>query len=67
MQARTYRPLREYGGWGIRWGGKGRMAYNVSGSEGVEVELLDGRTVMVGSRRPDELADTLRAHMGRPA
>jgi hypothetical protein len=67
VQARTYRPLREYGGWGIRWGGKGRMAYNVSGNRGVEVQLVDGRAVMVGSRRPEELADTLRAHMGRPA
>jgi hypothetical protein len=63
--ARTYRPLREYGGWGIRWGGKGRTAYNVSGNRGVEVELTDGRTVMVGSRRPDELAEALRAHLPR--
>lgn len=65
VQARTYRPLREYGGWGIRWAGKGRMAYNVSGNKGVEVELADGRTVMVGSQRAEELAEALRAHMGR--
>jgi Family of unknown function (DUF6141) len=65
VQARTYRPLREFGGWGIRWAGRERMAYNVSGNRGVEVELTDGRTVMVGSQRPDELADALRAHMGR--
>lgn len=67
VEARTYRPLREYGGWGIRWAGRGRMAYNVSGNRGVEVELTDGRTVMVGSQRPDELAEAIRAHMGRPA
>ena len=66
VQARTYRPLREFGGWGVRWGGRGRMAYNVSGNKGVEVELSDGRTVMVGSRRADELAQAIRAHMGRP-
>ena len=67
VQSRTYRPLREYGGWGIRWGGRGRMAYNVSGNKGVEVELTDGRSVMVGSRRADQLAEAIRAHMGRPA
>ncbi len=63
VQARTYRPLREYGGWGVRWGGRGKMAYNVSGHHGVEVELTDGRTVMVGSRRPAELAEVLRANL----
>ena len=65
VQPRTYRPLREFGGWGIRWGGRGRMAYNVSGNEGVEVELDDGRTVVVGSRRSNELAEALRAHLAR--
>ena len=64
VEARNYRPLREFGGWGIRWGGRGRMAYNVSGNRGVEVELTDGRTVMVGSQRADELADALRAFLG---
>ena len=63
VQARTYRPLREYGGWGIRWAGRGRMAYNVSGNRGVDVELVDGSTVMVGSQRADELAEALRAHL----
>ena len=32
--ARRYKPLREYGGWGIRYGRKGK-AYNVSGNKGV--------------------------------
>ena len=64
VEARTYRPLREFGGWGLRWGGRGRMAYNVSGNRGVEVELIDGRTVMVGSQCPDELAEALRAYLG---
>lgn len=64
-EAVTYRPLREYGGWGIRWGGKGRMAYNVSGNRGVLVELDDGHTVMVGSRRADELAAAIHARTGR--
>ena len=65
VQPRTYRPLREYGGWGIRWGPGGKRAYNVSGKGGVEVELIDGRTVMVGSQRPEELAAALRAYLGR--
>jgi hypothetical protein len=35
-QARKYRPILEYGGWGIRGAGFNR-AYNVSGSHGVQV------------------------------
>mgnify|MGYP001105476619 CR=1 FL=1 len=52
--ARKYRPILEYGGWGIRRGWKGR-AYNVSGNEGVQLVLRDGRRVLIGSARPCEL------------
>lgn len=52
---RTYRPVREYGGWGLRGTRKNR-AYTVDGDQGVYLELRDGRTVLIGSRRPRELA-----------
>src|SRR5687768_1766869 len=29
VEARQYRPLWDYGGWGIRWGTGGKRAYNV--------------------------------------
>jgi hypothetical protein len=54
-EARTYRPIREYGGWGLRLSRRGR-AYSISGNRGVELTLTDGRRVMIGSRRPEELA-----------
>jgi hypothetical protein len=63
-QIRTYSPLREYGGWGIRWGSKGK-AYNVSGDRGVELLLLDGRRVLIGSQRPEELAQALKMVVGK--
>ncbi len=45
--ARKYRPIREYGGWGIRYGWNGR-AYSTSGNEGVQlVGVLDHQTVTV--------------------
>ena len=53
-QARTYSPLREYGGWGIR-GLPSRRAYNVSGNRGVELILTGGDRVLIGSQRADEL------------
>lgn len=61
-EARSYRPIREYGGWGIRWW-FGRVAYSVRGNRGAELTLANGRIVMVGSQRADELADALRRVM----
>lgn len=66
VDARTYQPLREFGGWGIRgWGG--RIAYNISGDRGVELTLVDGRRVLLGSQRADELAAAISsAWLNRP-
>lgn len=54
-EARTYNPLLEYGGWGIRYGWKG-MAYNVRGNRGVQLELTSGKRLLIGSQRSEELA-----------
>ena len=50
----TYSPLAEYGGWGIKWGRSG-LALNARGDRGVRLTLTDGRRVLVGSQRPEEL------------
>lgn len=55
---RTYSPIGEYGGWGIRGFGPNR-AYNVSGNRGVQLVLVSGRRLLIGSRRPDDLARAL--------
>jgi len=60
-QARTYRPVREYGGWGIKGWSRTKVAYNVAGDRGVELRLRDGSTVMLGSQRPAELEAAVRA------
>lgn len=63
VQPVRYDPIRQWGGWGLRgWGG--RIAYNVRGDQGVDLQLLDGREILIGSQRPDELALAL-ASAGR--
>lgn len=57
-EARCYSPIKEYGGWGIRYGRKGK-AYNVSGNRGVQLELFRGKHLLIGSQRPDELAQAI--------
>lgn len=60
-EARQFRPLAEYWGWGIRlsWQGRG-WCYTVEGDRGVQVTLTSGKTFLIGSRRADELADAIR-------
>ncbi len=57
-RALSYRPVLEYGGWGIRyrWKGKG---YNVSGNRGVRLDFRNGHHILIGSRRAQELADCI--------
>jgi hypothetical protein len=62
VESVDYRPLREYGGWGIRWR-PGALAYNVSGSRGVSLSRPGDRDLLIGSQRPDELAAAIRNAM----
>ena len=56
--------IAEYGGWGVRMR-RGGMAYNVSGDRGVQLELMDGKRILIGSQRAGELADAIRERMKR--
>ena len=50
---RQYKPLSEYGGWGIRIGRKGK-AYNVSGNMGMQFILKNRKMFMIGTKKPEE-------------
>tara|TARA_B100001079_G_scaffold48001_1_gene39203 strand:- start:174 stop:653 length:480 start_codon:yes stop_codon:yes gene_type:complete len=57
-QIRQYRPIIEYGGWGIRYSKSGK-AYNVSGKIGLQIELSNGKRLLIGTQNPDALLQTL--------
>jgi hypothetical protein len=61
----SYKPIKEYGGWGIKGWSPNRLIYNVSGDQGVELTLHDGRQLMLGSQRPQELAGAIAAGLAR--
>lgn len=52
----SYRPLLDYGGWGIRVGRDGERVLNARGNRGVRLELSDGARLLIGSQRPETLA-----------
>jgi hypothetical protein len=57
-QAIAYRPVRDYGGWGIR-GSRRRRALNTRGDRGVLLTKTDGSTLLIGSQKPRELIAAL--------
>ncbi|MGC8739831.1 MAG: hypothetical protein ACP5QZ_06710 [Candidatus Sumerlaeaceae bacterium] len=60
----VYRPIRDYGGWGIRYTWKGR-AYNARGNRGVRVNLRDGRHILLGSQKPEELDAAIAEYLAK--
>jgi hypothetical protein len=57
--ARTYNPVREYGGWGIRGMMGAKRAYTTTGNEGVELTLGTGEQIMIGSQHAELLAKAI--------
>lgn len=57
---RQYSPIKEYGGWGLRYSlfGKGK-AYNISGNKGLQLEFTSGKKLLIGTNKPDELTEAL--------
>lgn len=61
VYVREYSPIMEYGGWGIRYGLKGR-AYNVKGNKGIQIILKNGKRLLLGTQLPDEASRYLGRH-----
>jgi hypothetical protein len=51
-----YRPIADFGGWGLRRNRGGDVIYNVKGDRAVVLTFKDGKKLFIGSQRPDELA-----------
>ncbi len=61
-EVRTYNPIMEYGGWGIKYGKMGK-AYNVSGNRGVQLEFTDGKRLLIGSQKPEQLDSAIEHYL----
>jgi len=49
---RTYAPVSEYGGWGIKGFGRAK-AYNVSGNKGIQIITKNNERFLIGTEKPD--------------
>lgn len=58
VYVRTYAPIREYGGWGLRGFGVNK-AWNVSGNTGIQIKTKSGNKFLVGTREPEQAKQVL--------
>lgn len=63
---RTYDAISEYGGWGLRGGAlwykaKGK-AINISGNIGIQLELKDGKKLLIGTNKKEQAQDVLSTY-----
>jgi hypothetical protein len=56
---RTYKPIREYGGWGLRYSFTHGKAYNVAGTVGLQLVLKSGKKFLIGTQKGEELRQFL--------
>ncbi|MCB0283353.1 MAG: hypothetical protein KDF60_12285 [Calditrichaeota bacterium] len=62
MFVRKYKPIAEFGGWGIRYSitGKGK-ALNISGNWGLQIIFKDDKKLLIGTQQAFQLAEVLKA------
>ena len=59
MQITTFNAFKDYGGWGIR-GGRNGIAYTVSGHTGIDIELINDKKILIGTRKPEEVKKIIK-------
>jgi len=59
IKVRKYNPIWEYGGWGIRYGFRGK-AYNVKGNIGIQIHFKDGKSLLIGTQKPEQVKWTIQ-------
>ena len=63
---RQYDALGEYGGWGLKggklWKKEKGKAINVSGDIGIQLELKDGKKLLIGTQMKTEVESVLKTY-----
>lgn len=64
---RTYDPIGEYGGWGIKggffWNKSKGTAVNISGDLGIQLELKNGKKLLIGTQKGPEAKSVLETYL----
>lgn len=64
VRAVIYKPIRQYGGWGIRWTFRDPgVCYTLGGTKGVRIDLADGRHFLFQVNDAEAFASGIIAQM----
>jgi hypothetical protein len=58
IEVRTYHPIREYGGWGLR-GKRNDAAWNISGNQGLQLHFKNGTRLLIGTNQAQQMNEAL--------
>ena len=63
-EVRTYDPIGEYGGWGLRYSfnKKKGNAVNVSGDIGIQLTLKSGKKLLIGTQKKEAVSRVLKTY-----
>ena len=68
-KVRTYDPIGEYGGWGLKggslWNKSKGKAINVSGDIGIQLELKNGKKLLIGTQKKREAKNVLETYVNK--
>lgn len=56
---RDYKPIGEFGGWGVR-GFRNNRALNISGNKGLQLVFKDGNRLLIGTQKANEIERVLK-------
>lgn len=66
---RIYDPIGEYGGWGLKggalWNSKKGKAINVSGDVGIQLELTNGKKLLIGTQQKTDAENVLKTYQNK--
>ena len=68
-QVRTYDPISEYGGWGLKggsfWNKEKGKCVNISGDIGIQVEFKNGKQLLIGTQKKEEATNVLMTYQNK--
>ena len=64
---RTYNPISDYGGWGLKggWSKSKGKALNVSGDIGMQLVLKNGKKLLIGTKKENEIKRVLETYLSK--
>ena len=59
---RSYRPIREFGGWGYRTNSSNGKALNIRGKWGVQLVFNNGKKLLLGTQKQEDVKRILETY-----